>query len=193
MNNMFLNYLMSKVSGLYKKHSELKGKIKLARKMSSKKLYFPEIRNYLSAIPPNVALYVDDPTGVYAKSPKGRREYAEKAYDALRRIDEHYATIPFDKLNGEQFLPLFKIKGLLPEVKKTLDQLFDKRGIGEKETETMLTGYINEILKGTTDYGVMLKELGQEIRNNPLTIYFRINLPNNRGFLRGVKRDAFNN
>ena len=173
--------------GLESKLSDAKfGRLKrIAKAMHN--FYYPDFRTDIHNIAGYVGLYVDSIGGK-------KQEYVQKSLDLLKKIRDFYEEKAKKyRLDSWMFEELRNTRDLLPKLDNTLNLLFDKRGIGEKETETMLTGYINEILKGTTDYGVMLKELGQEIRNNPLTIYFRINLPNNRGFLRGVKRDAFNN
>ena len=93
----------------------------------------------------------------------------------LQKIEDFYATIPFDQLHGrEEFYPLFIVKRLLPRFRTAMDGVFkdiNANALGDLKTEG------DAIINVGTLYSESLRKLLREIRVFPEARDFRVAIP----------------
>ena len=115
----------------------------------------------------------------YLQHPE-RAELADKSYGWFKKIEEFYANIPFDNLQGkEEFYPLFIIRRLLkestsellPKFKENMDAVFKDRNKSElRNLETDTRSIVNV---GRLYFETLMQTL-QEIRVYPEAKDFRV-------------------
>ena len=102
--------------------------------------------------------------GMFLEHPE-RTDFVEDSYLLLKKIEEFYAQIPFDALHRrEEFYPLFVIRRLLPNFRKTMDAVVKKQN---KVALEDLGIYAKTIANVGGLYGDSLMQLLKTIRQFP--------------------------
>ena len=83
--------------------------------------YRKSFGNVIQGILASAELYLRD----------GLQQDFQDAYDWLAKVEEFYATIPFERLKGrEEFTPLFEVRKLLPIFREKIDQSLKQKNPG---------------------------------------------------------------
>ena len=99
----------------------------------------------------------------------------QHSYQLFQKIEDFYANIPFNTLNGkEEYYPLFVVNRLLPKFRQSMDELFiDKRRDSLQNLQTNL----RTIVDIGQLYFNSLMELLKTIRQFPEARDFRVAIP----------------
>ena len=105
--------------------------------------------------------------GWYIDGRIGKDEFYQKAYSQLDIMKAHYAKIPFDRLSGRAFEPLFNIRNLFPKVEDTIKELYSAEECQKSEKEQRLGEQIQEICEYGLSHGLLIKTLKEKILEHP--------------------------
>ncbi|MBW3022724.1 hypothetical protein KY308_01310 [Candidatus Woesearchaeota archaeon] len=97
----------------------------------------------------------------YAKYPD-RKDKLKMGLENYEKIINSYAKIPFNKLKGKEFEPLFAVRDLLPNFKKQIDKVIKEKN--QRDVE-ILYDKAKEIIKLGYIYRRSFEKLLEDIRN----------------------------
>ena len=74
----------------------------------------------------NCTRFIADGAGLFKADPAKNARWKGKVYAALDKMDEFYASLPYEKMKGKPDLyPLFAIREMLPLIRIRVDRMFD--------------------------------------------------------------------
>ena len=95
------------------------------------------------------------------------------AYAILAKLEEFYEGIMFDTLVGRyRFQPLFEVKGLLPKLRESMDNIFVEKSA---EDDSKVKQCCDDISRSGLVFREHLRDLLEQARANPGMEKFTVN------------------